>query len=71
MVGEEVTSTEELRREVDVTIVLEEAIIDQSEGVIEPSQDCFLVFDVINVLAINDFFLLHRLDGVLLAWVGG
>jgi len=67
VVGKKITTGEELSSEVNVAVVLEEAIIVESERVVNSLKDEFLVLDVIDVLAVDDLGLLHGLDSKLLA----
>ena len=41
-----------------------------TEGVVQLAEDGLLVLDVVDVLALDDLVLLHRLDGELLGGVG-
>lgn len=59
MVSEEVTSSQQLRRKVDVTTVLEESIIVKTKWMIKLCKDDLLVLNVIDMLALNDLSFLH------------
>ena len=65
MICEEIATTKELCGKVNVTIVLEEAIVVESEGMLDAGKNDLLVLNVINMLASNDLRLFHRLDGIL------
>jgi len=65
MICEEIATTKELCRKVNVTIILEETIVVESEGMLDAGKNDLLVLNVINMLASNDLRLFHRLDGIL------
>jgi len=51
MVSEEISTSQKLSGEINVAIVLEEAIISQPEWMVHLSEDQFLVLNVIDMLA--------------------
>ena len=69
MIREEISTAKELSGKVNVSIVLEEAIIFKRERVIYPRENDFLVLDMVNVLALDDLMLLHCFDSVFLGWI--
>ena len=69
MIREEISTAKELSGKVNVSIVLEEAIIFKRERVIYPRENDFLVLDMVNVLALDDLMLLHCFDSIFLGWI--
>ena len=69
MIREEISTAKELSGKVNVSIVLEEAIIFKRERVIYPRENDFLVLDMVNVLTLDDLMLLHCFDSVFLGWI--
>ena len=69
MIREEISTAKELSGKVNVSFVLEEAIIFKRERVIYPRENDFLVLDMVNVLALDDLMLLHCFDSVFLGWI--
>ena len=65
MVCEQITTAEKLCCEIDVAVVLEEAVVVQSEGVLDPLENKLFVLNMIDVLARDNLRLFHSLDGVL------
>ena len=65
MVCEQVSASKQLSSKVNVTIILEETIVVESEGMLDAGKNDLLVLNVINMLASNDLRLFHRLDGIL------
>ena len=70
MVSKEVTTAKKFCSEVDVTFILEETIVVESEGMLDTRKNDFLIFNVVNMLACNNLRLFHRLDGELFIWAG-
>jgi len=66
VIGEEITTREQLSSEVDVTVVLEISVVAESKRMVNSLEDELLVLNVIHMLAVDDLSLLHRLDSVLL-----
>ena len=67
MVREEIASAKQLSGEVNVPVILEEPIVVESKGVLNPAEDDFFIFNMVNVLGRNDFCFFHCLNGILLA----
>ena len=65
MVSKEVTTAKKFCSEVDVTIILEETIVVESEGMLNARKNDLLIFNVIDMLTCDNLRLFHRLDGVL------
>jgi hypothetical protein len=59
MVSEEVASSQQLSRKVDVTTVLEESIIVKTKWMIKLCKNDLFVLNVIDMLALNDLSFLH------------
>ena len=59
MVSEEISTSQKLSGEINVAIVLEEAIISQPEWMVHLCEDQFLVLNMIDMLARDDFVLFH------------
>jgi len=66
VVGEQIATWEKFSSKVDVSVVLEETIVAESERMVNSLKDELLILNVINVLAVDNLSLLHGLDGVLL-----